>query len=569
MDVTGSRMIEVCYRSGVNEAGPLARLRAQLAGPRGARRVDALLSAPDPAAAVAALSVTEVYELVTEVGLDDAAELVHLATPEQVRGCLDLEVWDRDQPRMELARPWLASIVEAGFEKLGQVWGGLDPEWRALFIKRHCRRIWDLTLGEEPDDTTDLPMYFTTDRFFTLELAGDEDTVRLLRQLLDDLYRADADLARHTIMAARSESVTELEEDSLRWRSGRLADLGYVDYYEALELFRPLEAEAVRAGEGTEDRLGNVVDGDATSANLPVAVAEHVVARSFLARAWDRLGDDVEEMRLEGALLVVVNKLLAAARTRPGDQASLRAGADYATATISLGLEVVARGDVDRAAETLRTVALGRLFRAGYTVGAKLARLASGLAPRAVTAGEPVTSVLNALTQPRPWFARALDEEGRPGLRPFESQADVRKVAELLARLTLRFAIAESLGVDLLGMKNVPEPRPELDDHVRTAMARVVGGGELASNALAHDEVRVARAMLERGVFPEKVRTRVHKAVLARLDGARIQAGGDQLRDLVEGWLGDLEETLGALDATRIDARYVAGLLVETGGARA
>ncbi|KAB2883055.1 MAG: hypothetical protein F9K40_23160, partial [Kofleriaceae bacterium] len=325
----------------MNEVGPLARLRAQLAGPRGARRVDALLSTPDPAAAVAALSVTELYELVNEVGLDDAAELVHVATPEQVRGCLDLELWDRDQPRMELARPWLASLVDAGFEKLGQVWAGLDPEWRALFIKRHCRRIWDLTLGEEPDDTTDLPMYFTTDRFFTLELSGDEDTVRLLRQVVDDLYRADADLARHTIMAARSESVTELEEECFRWRSGRLADLGYVDYYEALELFRPLEADAVRAGEGTEDRLGPIVDGDATSVNLPIAVAEHVVARSFLARAWDRLGDDAEETRLEAALLVVVNKLLAAARTRPGDQASLRAGADYATATISLGLEVV------------------------------------------------------------------------------------------------------------------------------------------------------------------------------------------------------------------------------------
>ena len=553
----------------VNEAGPLARLRAQLAGPRGARRVDALLSAPDPAAAVAGLSVTELYELVNEVGLDDAAELVHLATPEQVRGCLDLELWDRDQPRMELARPWLASLIDAGFEKLGQVWAGLDAEWRALFIKRHCRRIWDLTLGEEPDDTTDLPMYFTTDRFFTLELSGDEDTVRLLRQVLDDLYRADADLARHTIMAARSESVTELEEECFRWRAGRLADLGYVDYYEALELFRPLEADAVRAGEGTEDRLGPILDGDATSVNLPIAVAEHVVARSFLARAWDRLGDDAEEIRLESALLVVVNKLLAAARTRPGDHASLRAGADYATATISLGLEVVSRGDLDRAAEVLRTVALGRIFRVGYTVGAKLARLAHGLAPRAITAGEPVTSVLDALTQPRPWFARVLDGEGRPGLRPFESQADVRKVAELLAVLTLRFAVAESLGVDLLGLRSVPEPRPELDDHARTAIARVIAGGELAAHALGHDELRAARAQLERGRLPATARDRAQRAGLERLTGARIQAGGGQLRELVDEWLGTLEELLDALDPARIDARFITGVLVETGAARA
>lgn len=550
-------------------AGPLARLRAQLAGPRGARRVDALLESRDPAAAVGALSVTELFELVSEVGLDEAHDLVQLATPAQIRGCIDLEIWDRDRPRMELARPWLAAIIEAGYEKVGDVWHALDPEWRALFIKRNCNRIWDLTLGEEPDETSDLPMIFTVDRFFTLELSGDEDTIRLVKQLVDDLYRADADLARHTIMAARSEAVIELEEDSLRWRNGRLADLGYVDYYDALDLFRPLEGDAVKIGEGTEDRLAHVIDSDAGPANLPIAIAEQVVARSFLARAWDRLDDAGEEERLEAALMVVVNKLLSAARTKPGDQASMRAGADYATATISLGLELVARGDLDRAAAALRSVALTRLFRVGYTLGAKLARLAHGLAARAATAGEPDQSVLGALLQPRPWFARSFDQDGGHGVRPFESQADVRRVAELLARLTLRIAVAESLGVNLLAMAQLPEPRPDLDDHARTALVRVIAGGALEPRALSQDELREARAVLEHGQLPAAARTAAQTAVIGRLDGARIQAGGGPLLDLVDGWLIELEAILRAIDPARIDPRFVGGILVDTAGARA
>ncbi len=549
--------------------GPLARLRAQLAGPRGVRRVDALLSAPDPEAAIAALGVSELFELVTAVGFDDAAELVHLATPEQFRGCLDLDVWDRDRPRLELALPWLATLIDAGFEKVGQVWAGLDSEWRALFIKRNSRRIWDLTLGEEPDATTDLPLYFTVDRFFTLELDGDEDTTRLVRQLIDDLYRADGDLARHTIMAARSESFTELEEDCLRWRTGRLADLGFVDYYDALELFRPLEPEAVKIGEGTEDRFGQVIDTDASALNLPAVIAEHVVARSFLARAWARLGDEAEETRLETALMLVVNKLLAAARTRPGDQDSLRAGADYATSTISLGLEVVARGEIDRAAAALRSVSLGRLFRLGYTVGAKLARLAHNLAPRALTAGEPVTAVIAALTQPRPWFPGSFDEPARPGLRPFGSQTDVRRVAELLAGLTLRIAVVESLGVNLLAMSQLPEPRPDLDDHARTAVARVIAGGELTPRALSHDELVAVRGTLDHGRLPAAARARAQSAVMGRLDGARIQAGGTQLLDLIDGWLTEVEAIARAIEPAKIDARFVGGVLVETVGARA
>ena len=56
-------------------------------------------------------------------------------------------------------------------------------------------------------------------------------------------------------MSARSELSAELEEQSYRWRSGRLADLGYVDFYDALDLFRPLTPDQVKIGEGTEDRV--------------------------------------------------------------------------------------------------------------------------------------------------------------------------------------------------------------------------------------------------------------------------------------------------------------------------
>ena len=544
--------------------GPLARFRAALAAPRGARRVDALLSSPDPAAAVAALSVTELYELVSEVGLDDASDLVHLATPEQVRGCLDLEVWDRDQPKMELARPWLAALIDAGFEKLGEVWGRLDAEWRALFVKQWTK-IYDLTLGEEPDDDPEhpeAPLYFTPDRFFAIRLLGDEDTNRLLTALLDDLYRGDLSLARHTIMSAHSEPTSELEEQSYRWRAGRMADLGYVDFYDALDLFQPLDADAVKIGEGSEDRFAGAIDDDDAPVNLPVTVAEQVVARSFLARAWDRIGDAVEEERLELALLVLVNKVLAAAKARPGDHAAVRAGADYATSTVSLGLEVLARGDLDRAAAALRSVSMTRLHRVGYTVSLRLARLARGLAPRAATADEPAASVLRALVGPRPWYARELDEPPRPGVRPFESQADVRRVAELLARLTLRIAVAESLGINLVAINELPEPRPDLDDHVRTAIVRVLAGGALEPRPVTEDELRAAAGALERGALPASARARAQSAVLGRLDAARLEAGGGALLTLIDGWLEHVERILAGLGPGKLDERYLGGLLV-------
>ena len=55
------------------------------------------------------------------------------------------------------------------------MWAALDAELRALILQRYVK-VYDVTLGEEPDDDDDKPMYFTRDRFFMLELPGDEDT---------------------------------------------------------------------------------------------------------------------------------------------------------------------------------------------------------------------------------------------------------------------------------------------------------------------------------------------------------------------------------------------------------
>jgi len=540
----------------VPPSGPLARLRAQLAGPRGYRRIDALLSAEDATAAVAALSPNEVFELVHEVGFEDAQDLIALATPEQIQGCFDLDAWNKDHLELAPLKPWLVALAEAGFEKLGQVWGRLDVELRALIMKRAVE-IYDVSLEEAPPEDSEEPIYSTPDRYFLLELKGDEDTQRLVQRVVEDLYRADAELARHTIMAARSETMAELEEMSYRWRSGRLADLGYVDFYEALDLFRPLTADQVQIGEGSADRSVE------EPSHLPVVVAEEVVGRSFLARALAGIDDAAEAERLEHAVMVLVNRVLAAGRAKPGQAEVLRRGALYATATLSLGLEVVARGDLERSRDALRTVALSRLFRVGYTVGAQLAKLAAALAPRSGTAGQPARDLVAALCSPRPLFARVADEPPVVGMRPLESQADLRRAGEILAGLTIRIALVEGLGVDVIAMQQAPEPRPELDDHIRTALARAVAGGELRGEALSQAELQALRAAFENGKLRESARKAGHDAIRKRLGAAQLSASGPVLSRLVDAWLDDLDRILGAVKDAEIDPRFVEGLIVE------
>jgi hypothetical protein len=539
-------------------SAPLARLRTQLAAPRGYRRIDALLSTEDANAAVAALAPNEVFELVHEVGFEDAQPLLELVTPEQFRGCFDLEAWDKDEIHVATLKPWLGSLIETGFEKVGEVWAGLDTEFRALVLQR-VSVIWDVTMGEGPEEDNDEPIMTTPDRFFMLQLLGDDDTQRQTQQLVEDLYRADADLARHTIQAARSEPAAELEEQSYRWRSGRLADFGYVDFYDALELFRPLTPDQVAIGEDTHERT--VTDDEPQ--RLPVYVAEEVIGRSFLARALAAIEDPSQAERIEGSVMVLVNKVLAAGRAKPGQSEVVRRGALYASATLSLGLETIARGDLAKATQALCSISLTRMFRVGYTVTHKLAKLALALAPRSQTAGSPTKELVAGLCSPRPLFTRAADEPPTIGLRPFESQADLRRAGELLTGLTIRIALVESFGVDVVAMGLAPEPRPELDDYLRTALARTIGGGELSSAALSQADLARTRTQFSGATLLPGARQRAHTAIAARLGAAQLAASGVILAKLVDGWLDDLERILGNIAEAEVDPRFVEGVLVE------
>ena len=284
-----------------------------------------------------------------------------------------------------------------------------------------------------------------------------------------------------------------------------------------------------------------------------------------MARALALLDDAAEAERVERALVVLVNKVLAAGRAKPGQAEVVRRGALYATATLSLGLELVSHGDLARARAALQTVALVRLFRVGYTVGAQLGKLAAALAPRTPTAGAPARELVAGLTSPRPLFSRAADDPPATGMRPLESQADLRRAGEILAGLTIRIALVESLGVDVLAMAQTPEPRPELDDHIRTALARAIAEGGaigLHGAALSQAELVALRAKFSGNKLTAEARAVGLAAIRARLGAAQLAASGTVVARLVDGWLDDLERILGTIVGP-VDARFVEGVIVE------
>jgi len=448
-----------------DEVIPFSRFRAALARAKKTRKTDALLADPEARALIPKLPVQELYYAIKETGLSDAHEIVALASPEQVRGFVDLDVWERDRVDVDKLRPWLEALVDAGPEKLLRAIDVVDPEVVALYLQRQVR-VYDLGSDEPVPDEPEGHFYPTPDNFFLLDVLPAGEVGKSIERMIDWLYRADLEKARRIVMSAKWELDSDLEEWAYRWRSGRMSDLGYAEYYEALSIYQWIDPQSVKLEEEPPATPAPIDD-----TALPVQLASAIDAKSFFGRAVQGIKDEASLDRVEALLMLLVNKAMAADRVEPGDLEAAKRTLDRSVATLGVGLEFLAKGDVERAARALGRVGLERIFRVGFSLGLQLRTLAQTFAREAIFANwldPPFDALLAALTVPRPAFG-SLEDLGRAARALDEAATMGRAVTGALA-LT-----RETLG-EIRKTAVTPPERPTLGALVRTAAAQVMLG---------------------------------------------------------------------------------------------
>jgi hypothetical protein len=420
---------------------PRAARRA-LQNARGKQKLDLILSARDPQQLVSSLPPEELYFALLDIGPDDAAELVAMASPEQFRHFVDMSAWrgSDEGPRTSQVLRWLRLAREGGaeLEKFRRQLWSLDIELLALVLRRELR-VHDLTEEEPPTPRNPGMAYYTPDRRFLLEFAGSGEYAAV-RQLIEDLYAQDPFGAGRLIESIRWELPIELEETARRWRDGRLRDAGVPEFEEAISFYaRPAgrEPEAY-GGPGT-----------------PALTAP---AGPMLDAALERLdGDDLESA--EESIVYAANAALVANRVPLDDAGEVREQLADARATLSLGLELLTGGDPAQAARILVDKPIRSVFQAAmgeaYRLQTRARKIAAlGRLPQAQSStvlDEPLESVVQALLRARPAFF----EPGQRRARAFGSRAEVGRAEALLDEAEATLALLSKLGLSpaLLGPK--------------------------------------------------------------------------------------------------------------------
>ncbi|MBK8264288.1 MAG: hypothetical protein IPK80_23480 [Nannocystis sp.] len=437
------------------------------------------------------------------------------ATADQLTATLDLGAWDGDQLDVIKVREWCTAIVTtyeaAPRGALARLVTAMDPElWTYAVLPGTA--IHEL----DPDDEDardlafqDLPglfTYETPDGVFALSMP-DDPFGRAAARIVDAIYHDDLALGRELIVATRAALASAVEEDLLRWRSGRLADLGFVPWEEAMKLLRPLPREQALA------RRGVAPPASAPAASPPPATIPK--SARLLHAVFSRL-DPAEQGLRARELALLANELISAQRLPPGELVAQERVLGQAHATLTLALELLApacpEGHDREAFLAERLIALGLrdLFRVGYGALDKVRAAALALHRGGRVSLAAVGSLLD-----RPWGpALAALCQRLPALALEGNSAGTRPIAGLadLARATARVGEAGALAalafdprgfaLDPAWINRVDDPSGlALGDLIRTALihSRLPGGRGPLAPLIADDLLWARQSLLEAG----------------------------------------------------------------------
>jgi hypothetical protein len=382
------------------------------------------------------ISPEEIYFTVKKLGMSDAPGLIAATTGQQLIYLLDIELWKKNMFSTLATARWLDIIASIGEEKMLQFLQTADPELIVTAMSRFLRvqvRNPDLDLVEQLDF---LPPYTLDDMFFIdFRLPHHEETIK---SLLEALFHWNVDYYFGLMEELATGIPSENEEMAGRRRRSRLADRGFPEFDEAVEIYRYLERSAVvdRAQELFTDFPHDDVEDFRPSLWYPLKVLEQ---ETLFRRCLNEISETTESDRLSTELAHLANKVMVADGRDPGSLEELEGSLKKVGGYINIALEEICGDDLPRAARMVRSNHVEILFRRGFSIIMDLRKEIHQLLRHyeggVENLGYPLAGLAQGLLQKRPYYAENVLGEKRS--REFETLDDIRNIRSTIDRLSL------------------------------------------------------------------------------------------------------------------------------------
>jgi hypothetical protein len=536
---------------------------------------DLILSAPEAERLVRSFAPETLFYTLKEIGSADAGDLLSLAIPEQIKWLFDLDCWDKDRPNLARMREWIEAMSEAGRKRMAEALMELDIELVSLLLRQYVKvhRI------DEPQEFSDMPSdrFVQFDEHYLIEFIRQDTIQSHLLEFIEEAFERDYNYFTALMEEIYWGVAAELEEQAYQFRSSRLSDRGFPDFFESQSVFAYLSPQHfpdLRAQYPPPVR--DALD-DTEYLPPDVSPVAHG-AESSLFNAALTAGFAAQGKReLRSEMATVTNRVLVARAIDFGDLEAVRVAVEMTHDYLNLALEHLAGGDLKSAIAHLRDTHLMLLFRLGVSLTIDLRKRAEsiigkfGLKPgqtrEIAYLDSPYREALNGFIQRQPRFYAGLDGGGGVTMRSFRSMNDLHLSYALLEQLDAIPDLFKSLlGLDIAAAPfraHIAGYQIQLSQILLTALVRQALDRNLVLEPIEPRQLKRVRASIMTPGKPAHLTDAFHHNVREMLQSRLGPALFKRCSGFVDSCLNMLEEDFAELDpAAEIDPRFTRSLLI-------
>ncbi|MCP4197333.1 MAG: hypothetical protein GY762_09295 [Proteobacteria bacterium] len=326
----------------------------------------------NPGALVKKLAPHDYLLAWNEADDEQRADLFRLADKGQAALLIDLRCWTNEEPDIARVEETVKPLVLSGIGGAIHVLNTLEPEIKTLLLKSNVR----IHLQEDSNEPVVVPdeseLIVCPGGRYHIEFPDPDLVSDVERSLWSALFFKPFEEYQPEIECVIHDFPSELQETALRWRTGRLADYGFLPYEEAMSVLVPRSVGEVRRLAAKASSYHEMQ----SEMTLPVLYEENLSGNVFLDRVIGLLRSSADPAAQDRAALLgaelaaMTNLYLTATREDISDVDAVARGSRWVRDILALGLFETVDGDVEQGVRFLRAlvpavflqVGLGRIY---------------------------------------------------------------------------------------------------------------------------------------------------------------------------------------------------------------
>jgi hypothetical protein len=366
------------------------------------KALDIILDAPSPATLVQSFPDQDLYYLMHKIGVHDFLPILAMATSAQWEYILDVEVWEDDRMDIHMMTQAFDLLFKADPQRLLRWVITEKPDFFEFYLFKHMTiriREHDEWTPSDFDDyiTLDDKFYFRfpyksdpdinedpdqthaneaseQDLDHDLELLPDQDlfndAAELIEKMLKSLAEMDLSVFHGLLQETSAVLTAETEEEQFRLKNLRLAEKGFLPTHEAIGIYQPTDLKTLRKRPATPGKQ------EAFNPEIPLPpqfFSQFIDGDNLFVKSLGVLEPDFL-FQLQSEIAALINKIVSADKIKIRNKESMENTIKKATAYLSLGLEVILKGDtrVEMAGDIISEYFLEDIFRTGSRAGIQL-----------------------------------------------------------------------------------------------------------------------------------------------------------------------------------------------------